>query len=315
VVSKTAKHHRYGDAELLRARDLQADYETEGGFLWRHTAALHGTWGIAQGMTVRLTENLQSVRVTSGLAYDSQGQELLSAETVEVALPANLTSGAGDVSARDPLVLDLVASVGDRAAVVRRSDSDWPGRLQLTWLRPEEVRGGQEVRLVRATVDGGLIRQLHTQVRRYVRPLARPYMAAGRTPPGTRWERWSVSSHHLGWKMHVDTSAAGFTLVPHYFVSLARDVLAEQSRLARSLAGPFTSVWQPRPDGFTLVVVFAAPSDDAAKTEAKSLGELFQQNAPQVDWLGIEPKAQDGIVRGSDWSFPLAVLVSPASEG
>jgi hypothetical protein len=119
----------------------------------------------------------------------------------------------------------------------------------------------------------------------------------------------------VGWALHVDTSAAGFVLVPQYFATLNRDLFAEQPRLARSVAGPFTSVYQPRANGFTFVVVFAAANDDTAKREAKTLREFFGHSEVQVNWLGIEPKAQDGIRRGGDWSFPLAVLVSLTAGG
>jgi hypothetical protein len=289
-MSKTSRQPerlRYNYGQLLSARDLQDDFQAETQLRWWHTVGLHNTWGIALGLQVEPAGG--HVKVAPGLAYDSLGRELIVAEHSGIAWPKEGRSERRPsdwiLAVRYNTVVDPVPQsevglvcLGDRA------DSE-AERPILNWRRAEKVQVGRDVPLVQAILSSSSI-GIYYQVRHYARPLLRPHMANGRTPPGAPWQPWTVlddSGRHLGWLLEVDTSEAGFSVAPYYFASLAANSLRIESDLARRLLGPFTFVTQPRLDSFTFVVLFAT-SDGAIEFE-----EFFRDRPPAVEWLGIEP--------------------------
>ena len=66
----------YRARQLLRAQDLQQDVQREIDLYRLHNLHLHHTWGIAYGLEVVISEDGR-ITVSSGLAYDRYGRELL----------------------------------------------------------------------------------------------------------------------------------------------------------------------------------------------------------------------------------------------
>ena len=157
------------------------------------------------------------------------------------------------------------------------------------WRRPELVRLGKEISLVRISLTDGSLSFIDHSVRRYARPMTRPYLAAGRTSPGIPWKRWPdpESDRHFGWGGEVEnTSEAGFNRIPHYFASFANDPLALKPDLDLSPLALFTSVTRPRRNGFTFAVLMAVFSEGVRGEE---FSRTFESLTPAVTWLGIEP--------------------------
>jgi hypothetical protein len=80
----------YVTGQLLTAEDLQRDQEYFRDRLRRHNRALHG-WGVVSGLGVDAVEHNDgsvTVTVTPGYALGPQGDEIVVAEQVSLALPA-----------------------------------------------------------------------------------------------------------------------------------------------------------------------------------------------------------------------------------
>ncbi|HXV94468.1 MAG TPA: hypothetical protein VD813_14275, partial [Pseudonocardia sp.] len=83
----------YRDGQLLAARDLGDDRRDEARRRWLHVRHLHGTWGIALGLTVHADESGAGVVLGPGYAVDEGGRDLLLANGLHVPVPA----GAGPI--------------------------------------------------------------------------------------------------------------------------------------------------------------------------------------------------------------------------
>jgi hypothetical protein len=79
---------------LLRARDLSAEVENEAARRTAHLRAVHDTWGVVLGFSLRGTS--RAVEVGPGFGYDRCGRELVSAAAVLVPKPA--TDGRYDLA-------------------------------------------------------------------------------------------------------------------------------------------------------------------------------------------------------------------------
>jgi hypothetical protein len=80
----------YVTGQLFTAEDLQRDQEYFRDRLRRHNRALHG-WGVVSGLDVDAVQDNDGtvvVTVAPGYALDPQGDEIVVAEHVSLALPA-----------------------------------------------------------------------------------------------------------------------------------------------------------------------------------------------------------------------------------
>jgi hypothetical protein len=160
-------------------------------------------------------------------------------------------------------------------------------------------------------------------IRQVSRPLARPYLGRGATIAGqTAWEAWSIPTPfnmrgiesesgqlQIGFQVKVDTSAAGFTLVPCYFAWL-------QGQLWRlSTADIFLGVhWDHIEDvsinGFTFRFVILVQNlvQSIMRSRAREPVLAFQQellhflqsNGFFVCWLGIQPELGHDLASDTD---------------
>jgi hypothetical protein len=267
----------YQDGQLLRARDLQRDVQSETLLRNWHTVVLHNAWGIGLGLEVDVQEDGQ-VTVGPGCALDCRGREMVLAETKTVALPpAKVTNRKSAV-----WMLVIHHQPLDGADITASS-----GHAQLSWQNPEAVRVGLELPLAAVRVAGGQV-SIDSRLRCYVRPQTRPYVASGQTMPGAQWTPWPADQEPVGWFLRVDTGNAGFIEAPHYFATLAGDAFS--TRYDFSL---FTSINEASGTGFAFVLLPVWPR----------LGVGFDQLAaqfrhPPVAWLGVEPSVSCGQLRG-----------------
>ena len=96
-MKKVAQGKYFYNGQLLRARDLRDDFQTEPQLRWWHTVGFHNTWGIAEGLTVSTLGGEQGLHVAPGLAFDCYGRELLLTEPELVRLPTNLEPIDGSI--------------------------------------------------------------------------------------------------------------------------------------------------------------------------------------------------------------------------
>ncbi|MEN3330017.1 MAG: hypothetical protein V7638_4824 [Acidobacteriota bacterium] len=223
---------RYWQGQLLASGDLNTQLRVDQELRRLHNRSLHQPYGIAIGLELERDDtthdiNLDdddNVRLTCGLAYDCAGRELI--------LQANR---ALDLPDEFPATL-----------VITRDESASDG-IAVKWKAQSEINPNSEIAITTLTV--GLPNPKTDPAFRQVvsRPLARPRMATGQTIPGeTTWQPWKIGDIEVGVKVEIDTSAAGFTRIPHYFAEVIPG-----SPTADFIPAWFASIDAPSTQGFT----------------------------------------------------------------
>jgi hypothetical protein len=262
---------RHVDGELLRSRDLRDEIAGDLELHWWHQRALHEAYGVVAGLDLSGPIDGQ-VLVAPGLAYDGRGRDLLLLNPATIALPA----------ADAAMALVLAYRAGR------------PG-VALRWAAPGRVDPCDG--LVLAVLDPGPPPVLRPTARR-TRPVARPRMGWGSTPPdATAWVEW-VELRRMrlarGVQVAIDTRAAGFTDLPCYFAWLQWPSLAAapaDGAVEFDLLG-LQYVQNESVDGFTFRVVVARPNAlFFGRSGGAGVGDSvsFARNQQlHVCWLGIQ---------------------------
>lgn len=215
--------HHHGERLLLRDADDQAALDDQ--LRWWHNRALHHAYGVVEGLSVRAIDGSAppTVVVDAGLAFDAFGRELILA---------------------DPREIEMPDSTGSRCLVIVASTSR-VGEVDLQWISIEQLDARSGVPLA---FDERAARPVPR-----ARPVARPRIGRGATIPGqTPWQLWTEEPAEgermlLGLEAAVDTSAAGFTDVPCYFVQVTGSMFSEATGLPIL---PFGHVAAASRDGF-----------------------------------------------------------------
>jgi hypothetical protein len=221
----------YRDGQLLTARDLQDEQRRESRLRWLHTRYLHDTWGIALGLDVHLVGR-HKVIVRPGCAIDGFGREILLAETTRLYVPVVADGGTFVLTIGYQEDAAYLGRTALQAVCLGGNPALHDERPTFTWRRPDDVAFGPQVPLAQVELvklHGHVWSVIDRRVRRYTRPIARPYMAGGETEPGrTGWSRWVdergiLPARVLGLRVIVNTAQADFAQTPYYFATLQGD--------------------------------------------------------------------------------------------
>ena len=237
---KDLERVRYWQGQLLRSQDFNDIHAAEEQRRWWHNRAVHNAYGIHQdpdglpALDVKLTTDKSAVQITTGLAYDSFGRELILEMDQTVPLPPNTAKDEELV-----LVMRYRMKAGsdcERLAAVCGPNSSRPGFVEFAWKTKQSFCFTDGVALADLQIVKGE-KSLKLLQRPSSRPLARPLLASGATVPGnTPWELWTPATDAnrgqivLGVQTTIDTSAAGFTDAPCYFAWLQGPVFRPQTR-------------------------------------------------------------------------------------
>lgn len=206
---------RYWRGQLLEADDFRLQEHTFEQVRWWHARAMHDAVGVAHGLETAVEAGPpRMVKVSPGLAYDGFGRELMITADTRLPLPEPAADGLLLVlSWADPRRA-MRCACGCRGAAVTPATLSWIRSLALTC---SHVVIGQ--------IRDGVVRPDFRPLA--VRPLRRPQLATGETSrTNTAWEPWVVTGFDasgrlirktVGIQTRVDTTAAGFVGVPHYF--------------------------------------------------------------------------------------------------
>jgi hypothetical protein len=222
---------RYWQGQMLRSGDFPSQLQTEAELRWWHNRALHNAYGVALGLETTASEQggtITAIHVAPGVAYDCFGRALILQSERDIQLPdASGTIASFTLIARyretaqfpDPRQMSGVCwSCCEGSTGLESPDFGWKATATLC------VEDGVPLgRLLRASGALNELRLDTAFVPATPKPLARPYLAAGSTIPGsTAWAPWFAGNQQqvLGLETVVDTSAAGFTRVPCYFATL-----------------------------------------------------------------------------------------------
>jgi hypothetical protein len=290
--------------QLLAAHDLQDDVDNESRLRGLHMRAVHNSWGVAIGYTVTLpAANL--VSIGPGVAYDCHGQEIISARGIGVGLPPAPSQSQADAWLFDLVIRyrlredsrpgrDCLApglSPREEQPVLRwRFAGDAASDAGVTPARPAPLRLGEEIPLARFVVSAsGVVSGPDFSERRHAQGLVRPHIAGDQ-----HFGELVYVEEQLAFSLKVDTAAAGFSRIPHYFARLTLpgilDVTTDPNiaRSLRSLLGPFVTIRSPGRKSFHLDVRFASSGMNASG--APFAGDVFSWSA-EVNWVGIEANA------------------------
>jgi hypothetical protein len=222
---------RYWQGQLLASADLNTQLRVDQELRRLHNRLLHQPYGIAIGLELELDETAKlklddddNVTVNCGLAYDCAGRELILQTSRAIALPDEFPS-----------------------TLVITRDETAPDGIALRWKPAAQLNPNSEIAITTLTA-GPPNPTVDPAFRQIVsRPLARPRLATGQTIPGeTTWQPWTIGDIEVGVKVEIDTSAAGFTRVPHYFAEVIPGSPTEDF-----IPAWFASIDNPSTEGFT----------------------------------------------------------------
>lgn len=232
---KSLQRLQYWQGQALRPDDFNTQLDSAEQLRWWHNRSAHGAFGVGFGLHVD-----PDFTVHCGLAYDCFGRELV--------VPVDRK--------------DLKPADGEQY-------------LELTycgmqWIPPDRASRTSGVLLAHAS--GGVLDPKFRVVQ--ARALSRPRLASGATPPGnTLWQKIKNSSGaSIGLQVRIDTSAAGFTSVPLYFVSPV------WSSPNAQFTPPYFSIADAAPDGFTARLLLQGIGE-----ESFHIASAFP-TVSQVDW-------------------------------
>lgn len=227
---------RYWHGQQLRSSDLRAQRTTDEELRWWHNRAVHGAYGVVDGLKV--TQTASGYRVEPGLAYDGYGRELIVPCPVDVAAPCKVEVPSPPGLVWWTLLLGYDEGT-DRSVCAPRDDlggaclpaGRCPGNegIRFFWVPRKVESDCAGVPLARCTYACTTYTP-DSFVPPKVQPLAQPRIVTGQTSRGyTGWEEWlepvdpqtpDGDQYLLGFQLSVDTSAAGFAKTPCYFAWL-----------------------------------------------------------------------------------------------
>ncbi len=300
--SRKPERLRYRQGQMLRSRDFRDQVAIEAQLRWWHNRAVHNIFGVGFGLKVSPVINgkdLTAVSVTSGLAYDCFGRELILQNSREVKLPVALPQGVDKMtllirykeSAQFPKRNQTsgVCLPGQRSPFQEEPDFLWKASGRI------EVRDGVPLALVNYGTVGkpSLDEEFAAPISR---PFARPRIASGATIPGsTAWEVWEKQGITIGFQVRIDTSAAGFTEAPCYFAWLQGPLWNQNGE--GFLLAPFDHIDEPSINGFVFRLWMPTLTTLKVKTTSEDFKNKFlffaQKQGLFVCWLGIQPPHGD----------------------
>jgi hypothetical protein len=249
----------FENRRLIRDHTLTARYQSQFDSDRLHVRAVHNTWGIADGLEVKLSPDGTLVEISPGVGYDSDGAPIKLTTDVTVA-----PSGIGEY--------DIVATEDDVTAVSLPRDGWCPGSLAVASARAF-ARSSQSL----AWTD----LRLPT---RWTRRRESAYVFAGSQTFFTFERRLTVS-----------TGRARFPSTPLYFCRLdgpSPDVATPYTPLgvrgvparnrypggaAAPIHGPFFTICSAMPDSFNVLFTRAV---------------TFEYSTLTVHWVGVVPRSQ-----------------------
>ena len=293
--------HELGEA-LLR-RDIADQSAQDDQLRWWHTRALHGAWGIAEGLNVSGVAPGSTAKLSAGVAFDLFGRELVLDRVQRIPVPETADEFLLVISYDRPLAGCEPPAGACQSSVVAASG------VRLGWMLRRTFAPAFGVPLAILNEDDTCPPKF---ARPYVRPQTRPTIGHGvvtiSSQHFTPWrEKLGGEPFQLGWEFAIDTRAAGFTRPPYYFAEISvpvkdapldliyfvgRHHLADGRRDRFSVR--YFSSTRDRIGGSD--PFYADLSDDAflrfatVYTGNEKEGD-FEFDVPlRISWIGVEPR-------------------------
>jgi hypothetical protein len=279
---------RHGQGESLSGQDFSEQTAQDDQLRWWHNRALHRAYGVVQGLEVDLASEPGTAVVSPGLAYDQQGRELILRTERRIAVPPG----------PDPY----------RLVIGYRTVGGPDGAVVLGWVplgRPVACAG-----VPLASSDGATF----TPPR--ARPIAVPRIGQGvvNAPITSAWDSWTEmfadGRHQIGVQRWIDTSAAGFTATPCYFVQYTGSLWFTTSFIGSVLELPIQPLYHvtdANKDGFLFRMLVPLAFITFRALRSRAAGIPVPAGATQAAdtfliWTGIQmdPAASAPTIRTGD---------------
>lgn len=274
---------------LNRAKDAIRAYQ------WLHNQMLHD-WGVVEGCAVSPLANLRKVRIEPGFALDDQGRELMIDDPVQLEIPPHVLEPGQGPSKEWWVTVSYAEETLPRGDDPSCRCEGEPLRTKpkalVRWRDPQastdkdRLVPGKDVILATVAVQQGQVATVSSRGRRSAVPSERPRIAGGRQKIrlSENAVAWPAQSP-IGYRVSVDTSAAHFVGLPHYFVTV--EAPAESARSAAMTATPMILASADKPGNLGFDVV---------------LPSTALQGSRAADWIG-------GFLQLLCWVLALALLI------
>ena len=314
--ARTVERPAFFDGQQLYAEDLKGLDGFHRAMRWLHNRSLHQP-GVGNGFAVAGSRGDRDVRIEPGYALDADGREIVLLETaVEPVPPVAADADGGpvafDLTVSYPADADLEEAETREGVCLPRGAVRLRERPIFCWVRlvrdvngtlaPVDQRQGldlqqsRKIAIARAFVRNcALDADIVIAARRNARPGPCPHMAFGRVLP-VDWQAWTSGGADpvlIGLIADVDTSAAGFRIVPNYqarvtggrpLTLLPVDIEGPQSLLLDVPA--FTT--QETKAGFRCYVPLLALFGRLAMSQKDDLLDKAGGRWG-IQWMGVEP--------------------------
>jgi hypothetical protein len=257
--------------QRLTAADLSSAQIYNRELRWLHNRSLHG-WGVASGLRVTGKAGGSVVTVQPGYAIDCTGRDLVLDSPHELTVPAISGTSAGA-----PATYYLTCSYAEDAQLTAETRAGacatsgavrYPERPLIRWQDPNDAdpaglyRYGIDIVLASVRVRNcRLAEEVSGRERRDAAPPPQPYVAAGRTNPGsTAWRLWPDDNAPLGVATIVTTAEAGFQIAPRYEAQLSGERVFAPPGGSPFVVDGFPQVARATATSFELRVILPAGS-------------------------------------------------------
>jgi hypothetical protein len=318
--TRSVERPAFFDGQQLYADDLQGLAGFHRAMRWLHNSSLHQP-GVGNGFAVAGRRGDREVRIDPGYALDAEGREIVLLEPQVEPVPpvARDTDGgpvAYDLTVAYPADDELEEAETREGVCLPRGVVRLRERPVFCWVRLARDVGGQlrpvdprhaldlqlarKVVLTRALVrDCKLEADLSIAERRNARPDPCPHIACGHEDPVV-WEPWQIElpdgdggtqPFALGLLADVDTSAAGFRLVPTYQARVdgPRPLMMEiDSGEFEPVLDVPAFVTSPARDAFRCFVPVVGLGGEMAQDRIGALLDAASA-AWGLTWMGVEP--------------------------
>ena len=274
---------------MVRSADFREEQRIEDELMAWHNRALHNVYGVAKEILggLQVVPVPGGVLVSSGLAYDCYGRDLLQAGETMVPF--------GDQ--KTPMVLVIRRRGGRDRSCSRTSDGScppfWPQssatNAELVWILRKGFSFREGVPIARTSISNNVPQLDLNFIAPPARALSRPRIKSGTTIPGaTNWQivpprNPAVPIFEV--QVRVDTSSAGFTTVPEYFATM-QGTLTRLSGDNPVFSLHFDHVEAPNIGGFVFsFFILVIRLNLEIETQVRKF--LNEQKA-YISWLGIQ---------------------------
>lgn len=222
----------------LSAEDLNNIQDTLQEMQWLHNRTLHD-WGVGEGFSVSMMTDKRGVIVEPGVAFDTDGHEIILNESKALLVPPQRATTNGNARQTRWVTASFMELIKAREHEAGdRTEGVTPQRLPeaiIRWVDPNEVetnlrlRPGKDVILASVVMERGVVLSITSEGRRSAVPPKMPYLYSSRDAGVIEEIKYENDNCNiLLLDLAINTTKAGFQSQPVYMVQLEEKASASK---------------------------------------------------------------------------------------